>query len=699
MPEEPALVAERTCPQDCCEPEIETVSRKRCLYELLLKVADLSVGRSVADLVQEIAPPVQRITGCDFVDFSLYDSQQNCFTTQFRKSTGESGELKPRAVSESISAWVWTQQQPLVVPDLAGEQRFPEGVEELRTHGVRSYIALPMTTSLRRFGVLGLGRYQLQVPDPRGLEFLSRITRMATLALENQETMRAWKEQRERLQDLVTLSRELSSMPEVEKLVPMLFTHLRRIMQHDHTIITLLQEDGKTARLHAVDAPSWEQLGIQEQVVPLEELPSARAIQTRQTTFLTAEDLQQKGALGRSVARCGIRSVCCVPLIAGGRVWGALSLGSTRREAFSEEDGEYLQQVANQLAAALENAQAYREIADLKDRLAQEKTYLESEIDRELQWDEIVGTSAGWRRILEAAAVVARTDATVLITGETGTGKERVARIIHAMSTRRERSFIKLNCAAIPTGLLESELFGHEKGAFTGAVSQKIGRLELADRGTLFLDEIGDIPLELQPKLLRVLQDYEFERLGGTRTIRVNVRLIAATNRDLPRAVEEKQFRRDLFYRLHVFPIHLPALRERREDIPLLVRHFVGKCAARLCKRVDIIPDQVIEAMMKWDWPGNIRELENFVERSVILSQSRTLRPPLAELQPAILEPATAPDDTLRSREREHIIQVLRQTHGMLSGPSGAAARLGLKRTTLQYRMQKLGISRVEYLD
>jgi formate hydrogenlyase transcriptional activator len=285
-----------------------------------------------------------------------------------------------------------------------------------------------------------------------------------------------------------------------------------------------------------------------------------------------------------------------------------------------------------------------------------------------------------------------------LITGETGTGKERVARAIHGMSRRKDRSFIKLNCAAIPTGLLESELFGHEKGAFTGAVSQKVGRLELADKGTLFLDEIGEIALELQPKLLRVLQDQEFERLGGTRTIRVDTRVIAATNRDLARAVEEKEFRSDLFYRLHVFPLHLPALRDRREDIPMLVRHFVEKSGARLGRRIESVPDEALEAMRQWNWPGNIRELENFIERSVILSEGNVLRSPLAELR-EIARQRTGSEGTLQDREREHIIEVLRQTRGVLSGPRGAAARLGLKRTTLQYKLQKLGISRTEYLD
>jgi formate hydrogenlyase transcriptional activator len=417
-------------------------------------------------------------------------------------------------------------------------------------------------------------------------------------------------------------------------------------------------------------------------------------------TFWSAEDLDRVGTpVTKQMRRAGIQSLCNVPLVAGNQVLGSLNLGSLQKEALSRTDAKYLQQVANLIAGAIRNASAYREVAELKDRLTGEKRYLESEIRSEMRWDEIVGGSPALKRVLDYASIVAATDSTVLITGETGTGKERVARSIHSMSRRRDRSFIKLNCAAIPTGLLESELFGHEKGAFTGAVSQKVGRLELADKGTLFLDEIGEIALELQPKLLRVLQDQEFERLGGTRTIRVDARLIAATNRDLTRAVEEKQFRSDLFYRLHVFPLHIPALRDRTEDIPMLVRHFVEKSSARLGRRIESVPDEAMHAMLQWNWPGNIRELENFIERSVILSEGKVLRAPLAELRQEIARQRTSSEGTLQDRERDHIIDVLRHTRGVLSGPRGAAARLGLKRTTLQYKLQKLGIARTEYLD
>ncbi len=346
------------------------------------------------------------------------------------------------------------------------------------------------------------------------------------------------------------------------------------------------------------------------------------------------------------------------------------------------------------MAIALDNARAYREIAELRDKLAEEKLYLEDEIRSELNFEEIVGESASLKRTLAQAKTVATSDATVLVLGETGTGKELIARAIHRMSMRSKGSFIKVNCAAIPTGLLESELFGHERGAFTGAISQKVGRLELAHEGTLLLDEIGDISMDLQPKLLRVLQDHEFERLGGTRTIHVNVRLIAATNRDLAKSVAEREFRSDLYYRLNVFPIRVPPLRERTKDIPLLVRYFVQKFSRRMNRNIETIPAETMNALVGWDWPGNVRELENFIERSVILTEGSVLRVPLSELRP-IYESEN--EGTLREFERDHIVHALRESGGVIAGPRGAAARLGLKRTTLQSRMQKLGISRQEY--
>jgi len=665
-------------------------------YRLLLEITDLVArARSLPEALKELAAPVLALTGGELLNLSLHDPRRDCMLTQYWKKNQESGEFDAFPVDEAASGWAWKHQETIAIPDIEREQRFPDIVPALLNHGVRSYTVLPISTPSSRFGALGLGKSVPEVLDNEDVEFLSRVARMGALVMEKHRADRALEEQ----QSLVAISRKLSSSLELEKLLPAILSSLRSIARYDRAVLSLLDEDGKNLHLYG-DALEWESFFNHGTSVALEQSLSARAIHTRNVTFLAAADLHEMNEpLAKAMYAGGVRSVCSVPLVAGNQIWGALNPSSMIENAFGPSEVEYLQQVANQIAAALQNAHAYREIAQLKERLAQEKRYLEYEIRSANRSDDIVGDSPALKRVLDYATIVADTDSTVLITGETGTGKERIARLIHSMSRRKDRNFIKLNCAAIPTGLLESELFGHEKGAFTGAVSQKLGRLELADKGTLLLDEIGEVALELQPKLLRVLQDQEFERLGGTKTIRVDVRLIAATNRDLMRAVEEKEFRGDLFYRLHVFPLHLPALRERREDIPMLVRSFVEKCAARLHKQIDAIPDEAMEAMMRWRWPGNIRELENFIERSVILSEGNRLTPPLSELREEILRQPSDPDGTLRDREREHIIEILRQTRGALSGPTGAAARLGLKRTTLQYKMQRLGISRTDYLN
>jgi formate hydrogenlyase transcriptional activator len=414
--------------------------------------------------------------------------------------------------------------------------------------------------------------------------------------------------------------------------------------------------------------------------------------------FARAEIEAFQNDLTSQMLKEGIKAFCCVPLYTPKGVMGTLDLGSTRHGAFNPDDLTLIRQVASQMAIALENSHAAQQLEELKNRMSEEKRYLESEIHTELNFEEIIGDSPALKAVLDSVATVAISDATVLILGETGTGKELVARAIHRLSRRKERGFVKLNCAAIPTGLLESELFGHEKGAFTGAISQKIGRLELADHGTLFLDEVGEIPLELQPKLLRVLQDHEFERLGGTRTINVNLRLIAATNRDLAKSIGEGEFRSDLFYRLNVFPIRMPPLRERPDDIPMLVNHFVRKYARRMEREIDTVPRETMKALTSWHWPGNVRELENIIERSVILSEGKALRVPLTEFlakEPNSLQPPV--DHTLENAEREHIIRILRETSGLISGPAGAAHKLGLKRTTLQSMMLRLKISRDAY--
>src|ERR1700757_2327290 len=384
------------------------------------------------------------------------------------------------------------------------------------------------------------------------------------------------------------------------------------------------------------------------------------------------------------------------PMVTASCPLGVMSLGSRKPGQFGQQDLDLLSQVSTQIALAVDNAIVYGRVTEARDRLEEERLYLESEIESEYNFEDIVGKSAAIRKVLDQVAIVAPTSSTVLLHGETGTGKELVARALHNLSPRRERTFVRLNCAAIPSGLVESELFGHEKGAFTGALIQKRGRFELADRGTLFLDEIGDITMDLQPKLLRALQEQEFERLGSTRTIHVDVRLIAATHRDLEGMIRNNQFREDLFYRLRVFPIEIPPLRERREDIPLLVHFFVSRLSRRMQKRIRSVPKAAMEALINADWPGNIRELENFIERCVILTQGDELNVPRAELR-SVGRAMIPGGSTFEQAEGQGIVNALKHASGRIAGKGGAAERLGLKRTTLQNKMRRLSITRTDY--
>ena len=418
--------------------------------------------------------------------------------------------------------------------------------------------------------------------------------------------------------------------------------------------------------------------------VEMEEMTPWRVYQ-RQRFSVTDWKHDTKWAAGKNT--------CAVPLVSRDQVLGILVLGKREETSHTQDEMDFLMQVSSLVALAIENALVRGELRKLKDKFGEESVRLENEVRSEPNFEEIVGRSAALQRVLREVEVVAPTDSGVLIQGETGTGKELIARAIHNMSARRDRPFIKLSCAAIPSGLLESELFGHEKGAFTGAIMRKAGRFELADKGTLFLDEVGDIPLELQSKLLRVLQEQQFERLGSTRTQQVDVRVIAATHRDLRQMVEEGKFRSDLFYRLHVFPILVPALRERRQDIPLLVRHYVEKYSSRMNRRIETIPSRAMEVFASYPWPGNVRELQNFIERAVILSPGSSLRPPLAELKEVSVPSPSSKLNTLEEVEREHVLRAIRESNWVIGGPNGAAARLGMKRTTLTYRIRKLKIA------
>jgi formate hydrogenlyase transcriptional activator len=499
---------------------------------------------------------------------------------------------------------------------------------------------------------------------------------------------------------MLQMSAALLENMDVGKLLEAFSASIAEVIPHDAATLGMFDEKRNAMMVQFLGR---DEKGLRRTILrlPVVGSPSGTAYRSREAVILKRlpeEDFGEEAV--RHLSGIGMRSGLWVPLVYRSEPIGALAVASRMEGAFGAREAEVLAEFADQMAMAVNNAEAFRQVAELRDRLNQEKQYLEDEINLEHQFEDIVGESAGLKRVLSQIETVAPTDATVLIQGETGTGKELLARAIHRLSRRSERTFIKLNCAAIPAALLESELFGHEKGAFTGAIARKMGRLELAHEGTLFLDEVGEMPLELQPKLLRALQEREIERLGGTRSIAVNVRLIAATNRDLAKMVEEKTFRADLYYRLKVFPISAPPLRERKSDIPVLVRHFVAAHSRRMGKTIETIPDATMDALVEWKWPGNIRELENLLERAVILTRGPVLYVPLAELESPLEddEPEGEETVTLHSAEREHILKVLRECKGIIGGAGGAAERLGLKRTTLNSKMKKLNITRREFI-
>jgi formate hydrogenlyase transcriptional activator len=519
--------------------------------------------------------------------------------------------------------------------------------------------------------------------DAQGqLRGFSKVTRDLTETKRAQEAL------------LLELANALVADFDVHRLLMAISASLRALVDHDIAGIALYDPSRQAFQIHVLPASEEDNREEGGGWAPLEGSPSGWAFSKREPLVLNRlRDSRFAPARLARWERRGIRSACWLPLLHREHPLGAMMVGSNRQDAFTESKTHLLSQVANQVAVALDNALTFQRMSEMTDRLAKEKRYLEDELKAEYNFEEIIGESRALKRVLEQVVAIAPVDATVLIQGETGTGKELIARAIHNRSPRAAGAFIKVNGAAIPSGLLESEMFGHEKGAFTGALTQRVGRMELAHQGTLFLDEVGDIPLELQPKLLRALQEKEFERLGGGRTISVDARLIAATNRDLTAMVKQGQFRRDLYYRLNVFPIMVPPLRDRDGDIPLLVHYFVQKHAQRLNRKIETIPAETMQALMRWRWPGNVRELENLIERAVILTSGAVLRVPLAELveDKAASLPSSS---TLEEAERQHILRVLRETRGVIAGSNGAAARLGLKRTTLNFKMRKLGIGR-----
>lgn len=492
-----------------------------------------------------------------------------------------------------------------------------------------------------------------------------------------------------RINDVISQHRDLN------ELFQHIATCLRDLVSFEIMAIGLYDPEAHLIRVTLLSSDIVTPVNVGLTISP-DAMPGGTVISTQKPVIVRVDEESPFKFHQQMMRSQGAKISYHLPLSTSMTKLGVLVLGSFTLVELDSEELEFLQRVANQVAVAIENTLNFEQAKALQEKLVQEKLYLEDEIRSDNNFEYIIGQSSGLRAVLRQVQTVAPSDSTVLILGETGTGKELIARAIHQASQRDRRAFVKLNCAAIPTGLLESELFGHERGAFTGAIAQKVGRLELADGGTLFLDEVGDIPLELQPKLLRALQEREFERLGSTRTQKVDVRLIAATNRDLLAMAQEKQFRSDLYYRLNVFPIRIPPLRERADDIPGLTRYFVSKFAKRMGKQIETIPAASMKALQEWAWPGNVRELENVIERAVILTTGEVLNVPEAEFQTQVPR-IGAGDLTLHSKEREHILKVLRETKGVLSGRDGAAVRLGLKRTTLQHRLKKLGITREHY--
>jgi formate hydrogenlyase transcriptional activator len=495
---------------------------------------------------------------------------------------------------------------------------------------------------------------------------------------------------------VLELSKAVLANPDIRRMLAAIEASIQRLIPHDYATIALY-DVSSPHQLQMQQLPSGdEESPVREVTLPIDGTPEGWVFLNQETLLMTQIDDKKAGQPTQQL-KAGVKSGCWVPLNSRGEITGVLFVGSRHDDAIDQRDAETLLLPASQIAGIIKIDDSFHRIVQLTSKLKEEKRYLEEELRTEYNFEEIVGESHGLKAVLKQVETVAPTAATVLILGETGTGKELIARSIHTISPRRDQAFVKLNCSAIPFGLLESELFGHEKGAFTGAISQRIGRLELAHTGTLFLDEVGDLPLELQPKLLRALQEKEIERLGGRRTITVDVRLIAATNRDLTKMVKAGEFRSDLYYRLRVFPITVPPLRERSTDIPLLVNYFLNKHAKRMGKRIATIPPETMAALCAWQWPGNVRELENFIERAVILTPGSTLRAPLAELEMLEEETPATSDPNFHAAEREHILRVLRETKGMIGGMGGAAEKLGLKRTTLNSKLRKLGIERSDY--
>jgi formate hydrogenlyase transcriptional activator len=686
----------------------ERATKEGARVRTLLEVNNaIATNLNISDLLRATSGCLHAYFKHDFAALALYDERtQSLHVHAFDRARPDTDiyEGEPVPVEGTLTGLAFATRRAVYrSPVNVEETQAPMARRFFEQQGLQSFCCVPLISHGRVVGVLTLGSRQRDAMTADDVELLERIGGQVALGVENTLNFERATKEGARAETLLQVNNAITTTLDLRELLLATSDCLRRYFKHDLAGLALYDAESEQLRVHSLDLAQPAAQYVDEGfLMPLEGSPAGLAFTTRRTVLVSRlADWEPSSPVVERALAAGIRSTCNAPLVFRDRPLGAVAVASRREAAFTEEDAELLGHIASQFAIAVENALQYGEIEGLKNKLASEKRYLEEEIKAEYNFGEIVGQSRALRDVLEQLKTVAPIDSVVLICGETGTGKELIARAIHDLSSRRERTMVKVNCAAIPTGLLESEFFGHEKGAFTGAVTQRAGRFELAHKGTLFLDEVGEIPLELQPKLLRVLQEQEFERLGGSKTIKVNVRLIAATNCNLREMVAEKKFRSDLFYRLNVFPIFLPSLRARVDDIPLLAGYFAQKHSRRMNKRIDSIPSETIESLCRYHWPGNVRELENFIERAVILTRGHELQAPLAELElPGSVSenggPVTSAEPngllSLADAERAHIEEILRHTKGVVGGRGGAAEILGMPISTLRGRMKKLGL-------
>jgi formate hydrogenlyase transcriptional activator len=687
-------------------------------YEAIVRISEaIAACREPEELARTLADEIGKFLQFDHLYFIVF--KENSKEIEYQVwGKGPIPEW-PDLPIEDLPLWEAVRSRdPLHTPDWDTEERFPRFKEWAKKMGLGSGVRIPLTTPHRRLGVFGINRDTVNPFREEEISFLHLIGRVVAFALDDGLNLRRAQQQNERLKLLLNLTSRITSNLKFRDLLREIAANIREVIHADAAGIAFYDEASDKSRIYVIDFPNARGFAKEEILVTPGDA-FMRAWENSKPVTLAANDRKELGTeTYELVVAEGLNAHCLIPLVSHDRPVGVLIL-ARRGEGFTHEDVDFLREASGQIAIAIENALAYREISQLKDKLAQEKLYLEEEIRSEMNFENIIGNSPALKHVLELVETVATSDSTVLLLGETGTGKELIARAIHDRSRRKERTFVKLNCAAIPTGLLESELFGHEKGAFTGAIAQKVGRMELADQGTLFLDEVGDIPIEIQPKLLRALQEREFERLGSTHTRRVNIRLVAATNRDLEQMIAAREFRSDLYYRLHVFPIRIPPLRERKEDIPQLVSYFVQKFAKQMQKKIEAISPAVMKGLTAWDWPGNIRELENFIERAVIVTRGKSLEAPVGELRKTntVVFPhaeqhnveqvaeggtdsqsaQTSVADEYERRQRDEITRALTACKGRVGGSDGAAASLGMNRTTFLSRMKKFGIYAKQY--